>query len=166
VTKQLLRQGVALGWDSRIVPLGPDTEHTLYALDWAIRASLIFGNKKPGDFKEHLKYQKDRVFAFAMVLGPLNDIIWSTGAGAINMGFPAVADTDIPVIHPTGVCIYEEVDKEFDHAKIVQKAIEVRGLKIVVEKPPIPVAYGPALRREDKKRGHVHRVRRSEDPCL
>ncbi|MDA8432008.1 MAG: hypothetical protein M0Z60_03475, partial [Nitrospiraceae bacterium] len=154
VTKQLLRKGVALGWDTRIVPLGPDTEHTLYALDWAIRASLIFGGKKAGDFKEHLKYQKDRVFAFAMVLGPLNDIIWSTGAGAINMGFPAVADTDIPVIHPTGVCTYEEVDKEFDHAKIVQKAIEVRGLKIVVEKPPIPVAYGPAfegerIRKED-----------------
>jgi len=154
VTKQLLRQGVPLGWDSRIVPLGPDTRHTLYALDWAIRASLIFGNKKPGDFKEHLKYQKDRVFAFAMVLGPLDNIIWTTGAGAINMGFPAVADTDIPVIHPTGVCIYEEVDKEFDHAKIVQKAIEVRGLKIVVEKPPIPVAYGPAfegerIRKED-----------------
>ena len=154
VTKQLLRKGVELGWDTRIVPLGPDTEHTLYALDWAIRASLIFGNKKPGDYKEHLKYQKDRVFAFAMVLGPLNDIIWTTGAGAINMGFPAVADTDIPVIHPTGVCIYEEVEKEFDHSKIVQKAIEVRGLKIVVERPPIPVAYGPAfegerIRKED-----------------
>jgi acetyl-CoA synthase len=154
VTKQLLRKGVDLGWDTRIVPLGPDTEHTLYALDWAIRASLIFGGKKAGDFKEHLKYQKDRVFAFALALGPLDDIKWSTGAGAINMGFPAVCDTDVPVIHPTGVCTYEEVDKEFDHAKIVQKAIEVRGLKIVVEKPPIPVAYGPAfegerIRKED-----------------
>ncbi len=154
VTKQLLRKGVELGWDTRIVPLGPDTRHTLYALDWAIRASLIFGGKKPGDYKEHLKYQKDRVFAFAMVLGELDDIIWTTGAGAINMGFPAVADTDIPVVHPTGVCIYEEVDKEFDHKKIVQKAIEVRGLKIVVEKPPIPVSYGPAfegerIRKED-----------------
>ncbi len=154
VTKQLLRKGVELGWDTRIVPLGPETQHTLYALDWAIRASLIFGGKKPGDYKEHLKYQKDRVFAFALVLGELNDIIWTTGAGAINMGFPAVADTDIPVVHPTGVCTYEEVDKEFDHAKIVQKAIEVRGLKIVVEKPPIPVSYGPAfegerIRKED-----------------
>ena len=154
VTKQLLRKGVELGWDTRIVPLGPETQHTLYALDWAIRASLIFGGKKPGDYKEHLKYQKDRVFAFALVLGELNDIIWTTGAGAINMGFPAVADTDIPVVHPTGVCTYEEVDKEFDHSKIVQKAIEVRGLKIVVEKPPIPVAYGPAfegerIRKED-----------------
>jgi acetyl-CoA synthase len=48
VTRQLLRKGVELGWDARIVPLGPDTEHTLYALDWAIRASLIFGGKKPG----------------------------------------------------------------------------------------------------------------------
>ncbi|MDP2167061.1 MAG: acetyl-CoA decarbonylase/synthase complex subunit alpha/beta [Thermodesulfovibrionales bacterium] len=154
VTKQLLRKGVELGWDTRIVPLGPDTEHTLYALDWAIRASLIFGGKKPGDFKAHLKYQKDRVFAFAIVLGELNDIIWTTGAGAINMGFPAVADTDVPVIHPTGVCIYEEVDKELDHTKIAQRAIEVRGLKIIVEKPPIPVAYGPAfegerIRKED-----------------
>jgi len=154
VAKQLHRQGVALGWDSRIVPLGPKVEHTLYALDWAIRASLIFGNKKPGDYKGHLKYQKDRVFAFAMVLGPLDDIIWTTGAGAINMGFPAIADSDIPVIHPTGVCIYEEVDKEFDHEKIVQRVIEQRGLKITVNKPPIPVAYGPAfegerIRKED-----------------
>lgn len=87
VTKQLLRKGVEMGWDTRIVPLGPDTEHTLYALDWAIRASLIFGNKKPGDYKEHLKYQKDRVFAFAISLGATDDTTLATGAGAINMGF-------------------------------------------------------------------------------
>lgn len=154
VTKQLLRKGIELGWDTRIVPVGPETEHTIYPLDWSVRASLIFGGKKPGDFKGHLKYTKDRVFAFALVLGELDDIKWTTGAGAINMGYPAVCDTDVPVIHPTGVCIYEEVDKEFDHNKIVQKAIEVRGLKITVEKPPIPVAYGPAfegerIRKED-----------------
>ena len=148
VTKQLLNKGVELGWDSRIVPLGPDTIHTLYALDWAVRASLIFGGKKPGDYRGHLKYQKDRVFAFAMVLGPLDDIIWSTGAGAINMGFPAMADSDVPVIHPTGVCTYEEVDKELDHSIIVQRTIELRGLKITVEKPPIPVSYGPAFEGE------------------
>jgi len=154
VTKQLLRRGVELGWDTRIVPVGPDTEHTIYPLSWSVRASLIFGGKKPGDFKGHLKYTKDRVFAFALVLGELDDIKWTTGAGAINMGYPAVCDTDVPVIHPTGVCLYEEVDKEFYHDKIVQKAIEVRGLKIIVEKPPIPVGYGPAfegerIRKED-----------------
>jgi acetyl-CoA synthase len=154
VTKQLMRKGVELGWETRIVPVGPDTEHTIYPLNWSVRASLIFGGKKPGDFRAHLKYTKDRVFAFALVLGALDDIKWTTGAGAINMGYPAVCDTEVPVIHPTGVCIYEEVDKELDHEKIVQKAIEVRGLKITVEKPPIPVAYGPAfegerIRKED-----------------
>jgi acetyl-CoA synthase len=154
MTKQLLRKGIELGWDTRIVPLGPDTIHALYAADWAIRASLIFGGKKPGDFKGHLNYQKDRVFAFAMALGPMDDIKWATGAGAINMGFPAMCDTDVPVIHPTGVCTYEEVDKEFDHSKIVQRSIEMRGLKITVQKPPIPVEYGPAfegerIRKED-----------------
>lgn len=148
VTKQLLRKGVELGWDTRIVPVGPDTEHTIFPLDWSVRASLIFGGKKPGDFKAHLKYTKDRVFAFALVMGNLDDIKWTTGAGAINMGYPAVCDTDVPTIHPTGVCIYEEVDKEFDHDKIVQKAIEVRGLKIIVEKPPIPVSYGAAFEGE------------------
>ncbi|MFN3396090.1 MAG: CO dehydrogenase/CO-methylating acetyl-CoA synthase complex subunit beta, partial [Thermodesulfovibrionales bacterium] len=66
VTKQLMRKGVELGWDTRLVPLGPDTEHTLYALDWSIRAALIFGNVKPGDYKKQLKYTKDRVFAFAL----------------------------------------------------------------------------------------------------
>lgn len=154
MTKQLLNRKVELGWDTYVVPLGPDTEHTLYALDWSIRASLIFGGNKPGDYKANLKYTKDRVFAFAIVLGELDDIKWSTGAGAINMGYPAICDTDVPVIHPTGVCTYEEVDKEFDHSKIVQKAIEVRGLKVIVTKPPIPVAYGPAfegerIRKED-----------------
>ena len=148
VTKQLLRKGIELGWDTRIVPVGPDTEHTIYPLNWSVRASLIFGGKKPGDYISHLKYTKDRVFAFALVLGDLDDCKWTTGAGAINMGYPAVCDTDIPVIHPTGVCTYEEVEKEFDHDKIVQKAIEVRGLKITVEKPPIPVSYGPAFEGE------------------
>ncbi len=133
VTQQLLRKKVELGWDTYIVPLGPDVEHTLYAADWSIRASMIFGGNKPGDYKAHLKYTKDRVFAFAMVLGELTDIIWSTGAGAIVMGYPAIADSDIPVIHPTGVCTYEEVEKELDHSKIVQRAFEVMGLKVIVE---------------------------------
>ena len=154
VTQQLLSRKVELGWDTYIVPLGPDTEHTVYALSWSIRASMIFGGNKPGDYKAHLKYTKDRVFAFALVLGELDDIKWSTGAGAIVMGYPAIADTDIPVIHPTGICTYEHVEKEFDHSKIVQRAFEVRGLKVTVEKPPIPTAYGPAfegerIRKED-----------------
>jgi acetyl-CoA synthase len=156
MTKQLLRKGVQLGWDTRLVPLGPEVEHAIYALNWAARAGITFGGMKGGDFKKILKYSKDKVFAFAMVLGPLNDRIWTTGAGAINMGFPAICNTDIPVIHPTGVTIYEEVEKELDPKKIVERCIEVRGLKITVSKPPIPVAYGPAFEGERIRKEDMH----------
>lgn len=167
VLKQLRRKGVEVGWDAYIVPLGPKVEHTLYAVDWAIRAAMIFGGHKPGDFKQCLLYNKERVFAFAMVLGPLTPMIWATGAGAINLGFPAIADTDIPVILPTGVCTYEHVDKEFDHSKIVQKAIEVRGLKVTVEKPPIPITYGPAFEGERvRKEDTFIEFGGSKSPCF
>ncbi len=154
VTKQLHRKGVEMGWPTRIIPLGPDTEHTIYALHWAARAGLTFGGLKAGDFKMNLKYSLNRVFAFAIVLGELDDMKWSTGAGAINQGFPAVCDTMVPEIRPRGVCTYEHVVRELDQEKIVQTAIETRGLKIIVEKPPVPVAYGPAfegerIRKED-----------------
>ena len=120
------------------------------------RAGITFGGMRGGDFKKILKYSKDKVFAFAMVLGPLNDRIWTTGAGAISMGFPAIANTDIPTIHPTGVTIYEEVAKELDPKNLVQKCIEVRGLKITVSKPPIPVAYGPAFEGERIRKEDMH----------
>jgi len=156
MTKQLLRKDVQLGWDTRLVPLGPEVEHAIYALNWAARAGITFGGMKGGDFRRILKYSKDKVFAFAMVLGPLNDRIWTTGAGAINMGFPAVCNTDVPVVHPTGVTIYEEVEKELDPNKIVERCIEIRGLKITVSKPPIPVAFGPAFEGERVRKEDTH----------
>lgn len=154
MTKQLMKKGVELGWPTRLVPLGPDTSHAIYALNWAARAPLTFGGIKGGDFMKVLKYTKDRVFAFAMVLGELDDLKWATGAGAINMGFPALCDTDVPVVHPRGVTIYEEVEKELDQDKLVETAIMQRGLKIITHKVDIPVAFGPAfegerIRKED-----------------
>ncbi|MBI5695594.1 MAG: CO dehydrogenase/CO-methylating acetyl-CoA synthase complex subunit beta [Nitrospirae bacterium] len=154
VTKQLLRKGVDLGWDARLVPLGPETYHALYAAHWACRGALTFGGKKGGDALSVLKYNKDRVFAFAMVMGPMNDLIWSTGAGAITYGFPAILDSVEPEIRPTGVCTYEHVVSQTDHKKLVDTCIETRGLKITITKVPVPVAYGPAfegerIRKED-----------------
>lgn len=156
MTKQLKRKGVEMGWPTRIVPLGPDTSHAIYALDWAARAPMTFGGTKPGDYKRILKYSKERVFAFALVLGALDDLKWATGAGAINLGFPAICDTMIPVIHPTGVTIYEEVEKELDYDKLIERAFEVRGLKILVEKPDIPVAFGPAFEGEKVRKEDAH----------
>nr|MBU1328900.1 CO dehydrogenase/CO-methylating acetyl-CoA synthase complex subunit beta [Candidatus Omnitrophota bacterium] len=152
IIDQLLEEKVEMGWDTYIIPYGRDTLSAVYPLNWAIRGALTFGGHKKGEALKCLKYCQNRVFAFGMVLGKLDDIKYATGAGAINMGFPIIADTDIPEIKPSGICTYEHVVKELDHKKIVLRSIEVRGLKIKITEIPIPVAYSPAFEGERVRR--------------
>ena len=156
IIDQLLEEKVEMGWDTYIVPYGRDTLSGIYALNWAIRGALTFGGQKKGEALKCLKYCKDRVFAFGMVLGELDDVKYATGAGAINMGFPIIADTNIPEIRPTGICTYEHVIKELDHKKIVPAAIELRGIKLKVSEIPIPVSYSPAFEGERVRREQMY----------
>ncbi|MFC2019726.1 acetyl-CoA decarbonylase/synthase complex subunit alpha/beta, partial [Chloroflexota bacterium] len=95
-----------------------------------------------------LIYNKDRIFAFVLPMGFVTDEWYANAAGAVNWGFPTIADTPIPEILPTGVCTYEHVVSNIPHDKLVAKAVEVRGLKVTVTEVPIPVAYGPAFEGE------------------
>jgi len=152
--EQLVEGGVQLGWETRLVPFGREITSAIYALGFASRAALSFGGVQPGDFRRNLLYNKNRIFAFVMALGEVTDEWYATAAGAINYGFPTIADSDIPQILPTGVCTYEHVVSNVPHEKIVEKAIEVRGLKIKVAEVPIPVTCSPAfegerIRKED-----------------
>lgn len=146
--EQLASKGVQLGWKTRLVPFGNDITATVYSLGFANRVAMSFGAVKPGDFRRNLLYNKNRIFAFVMALGEVDDEKYANAAGAINYGFPTIADTDIPEILPTGVCTYEHVVSLVPHDKIVDKAIEVRGLKISIHKIDIPVPYGPAFEGE------------------
>jgi acetyl-CoA synthase len=64
-----------------------------------------------------------------------------------QLGFPDLADTDIPEILPTGICTYEHVVANVPHDEMVQKSVEVRGLKTISE-IDIPCAFGPAFEGE------------------
>jgi acetyl-CoA synthase len=147
-SQQLREAGVQVGWPTRLVPFGPDISSAIFAVGFATRAALSFGGIEPGDFRKILIYNKDRVFAFVLALGDVSDEWYAAAAGAINYGFPTIADTPIPQILPTGVCTYEHVVSNIPHSEIVAKAIEVRGLKVTVTEVPVPVAYGPAFEGE------------------
>jgi acetyl-CoA synthase len=152
--EQLVQGGVQLGWETRLVPFGRDITSAVYALGFASRAALSFGGVQAGDFHRNLIYNKNRIFAFVLALGTVTDEWYANAAGAINYGFPTIADSDIPQILPTGVCTYEHVVSNIPHAQIVEKAIEVRGLKIKIAEIPIPVPVSPAfegerIRKED-----------------
>ncbi|MCP4600222.1 MAG: CO dehydrogenase/CO-methylating acetyl-CoA synthase complex subunit beta, partial [Proteobacteria bacterium] len=61
--EQLAEEGVQLGWETRLVPYGPDVSGLVYALGFANRAALSFGGVTAGDYKGNLRYNKNRIFA-------------------------------------------------------------------------------------------------------
>ena len=148
VAEQLLEAGVQIGWNTRIVPFGPDISSAIFALGFANRAAMAFGGIKPGDYKTMLLYNKNRIFAFVNALGDVGAEWAAAAAGCVNWGFPTLADTDIPEILPTGICTYEHVVANVKHEDMVQRSVEVRGLKVTVSKIDIPCAFGPAYEGE------------------
>jgi acetyl-CoA synthase len=154
--EQLIEQGVQIGWNTRLVPFGPDISAAVFALGFANRAGLAFGGIEPGDYKSMLKYQKDRIFAFINALGDVNAEWAANAAGAINWGFPTISDTDIPEVLPTGVCTYEHVVANVPHDVMPSRSIEVRGLKVNITQIDIPLAYGPAFEGERVRKDDLY----------
>src|SRR5512141_1716100 len=159
IIHQLQEEGVELGYDTYIVPFGTDTLSAIYAIGFATRSALTFGGMKGGQSREILLYNRARVFAFVLALGEVDDLKYAAAAGAINFGFPVIADTVIPEILPTGVTTYEHVvsmpfneipgKDDMERAEqLVQKCIEVRGVKVKVANVPVPVPYGSAFEGE------------------
>jgi len=148
VIEQLIEAGVQIGWNTRIVPFGPDISSAVFALGFANRAAMAFGGVQPGDYKKILLYNKDRIFAFVNAFGDIGTEWGVAAAGCVNWGFPTLADTDIPEILPTGICTYEHVVANVPHDEINQRSVEVRGLKVHVSSIEIPCAFGPAYEGE------------------
>ncbi len=146
--EQLTAAGVQIGWGTRLVPFGDSYTTAVFAIGFACRVAMAFGGIKPGDYRGNLIYNKDRTFAFVMAFGEVSDEWYANAAGAINWGFPTISDYNIPEVLPTGICTYEHVVSNVPHDEFVQKAIEVRGLKVSVTKIDIPMAFGPAFEGE------------------
>ncbi|QTA80944.1 Acetyl-CoA decarbonylase/synthase complex, subunit beta [Desulfonema limicola] len=146
--EQLIEAGVEIGWNTKIVPFGPDISSAIFALGFANRVAMAFGGVPAGDYKKILLYNKDRVFAFVNALGDVNAEWAAAAAGCVNWGFPTIADTDIPEILPTGICTYEHVLGNIAHEEIVDKSVETRGLKVTISEIDIPCSFGPAYEGE------------------
>jgi acetyl-CoA synthase len=153
---QLQEEGIQMGWETRLVPFGDDVTACIHSLGFATRVALSFGGAQPGDYSRILRYNKNRVFAFVLALGPVDDEKHAQAAGAINYGFPTISETDIDQILPTGICTYEHVVSPVPLDRIVSKAIEVRGLKVSITKVPIPVPFGPAFQGERVRKADMY----------
>lgn len=141
IIDQLNEEKVQFGWDTYLVPLGDDIISSIYAVNFAARAAMSFGGIKPGDVKNIVSYIKERVKAFVIALGDLNEETVATACGVLNFNIPIVSDKDIGNLPPLIV-------SPVKYEEIVDKAIELRGIKIKRTKINIPVAFGAAFEGE------------------
>jgi len=158
MAEQLAEAGVEMNWDTFLVPYGKDVSAAVHALGFAARAAMTFGGISPKgklEARKVLEYTLKRVHAFVLALGEVDDEKYATAAGAISFGFPTLADTPIPQILPSGICRYEHVVSSVGHEEMPAKAMEVRGLKLKMDKIPIPVRYGPAFEGERVRKEDV-----------
>lgn len=153
MTDQLRDEGIELGWNTYVVPVGPDTVSSIYVLNWAIRSALMFGGHQKGEWEKCLRYTRERIFAFGLTFGPIPDDWYAVGCAAVVMGFPVISDHEsTPEIRPTGVTTYEAVVRELEPNKMVPTAIEIRGVKVRVEEIDVPVSYAAAFEGERVRR--------------
>ena len=148
VIEQCADQGVRMGLEFRIVPLGHDVTSVIHVVTVAIRAALIFGNVTPGDLGGLLTYTKDRVPAFVNTFGALNEVVVSAGAGAIALGFPVVVDVDLGENQVPGA-----LESCTNHDETVKRSLHLRNIKIKTKELPIPVAFAAAFEGEIIRKG-------------
>ena len=141
--EQALDQGVKMGLEMRVVPLGHDVTSVIHVVTVAIRAALIFGNVQPGDLAGLLAYTKDRVPAFVNTFGPLSEVVVSAGAGAIALGFPVIVDQELGDVQVPGA-----LESVTDSDETMKRSLALRGIKIKVKELPIPVAFAAAFEGE------------------
>ena len=141
--EQALAEGVKMGLELRVVPLGHDVTSVIHVVTVAIRAALIFGNVQPGDLAGLLDYTKNRVPAFVNTFGALNEVVVSAGAGAIALGFPVIVDQDLGAVQVPGA-----LESETNYDETVKRSLALRNIKIKVKELPIPVAFAAAFEGE------------------
>ena len=144
-------EGVKMGLEYRVVPLGHDVTSVIHVVTVAIRAALIFGNVQPGNLAGLLDYTKNRVPAFVNTFGAIDAVVVSAGAGAIALGFPVIVDIDLGENQVPGALV-----SVCDHNETVKTSLELRDIKIKVTELPIPVAFAAAFEGEIIRKADMH----------
>ncbi|RJP29747.1 MAG: CO dehydrogenase/CO-methylating acetyl-CoA synthase complex subunit beta [Candidatus Omnitrophota bacterium] len=154
--EQLEKRKIEIGLDNYIVPLGQDYLSAIYSVNWAIRAPLMYGGYKPGQWQEILNYTRTKVPAFVVLLSHVDEVLVATGLGALALGFPIITDLDVPQLGKIDTTLYEALVTEKDYKKLAGKCIETRGLKVKVTNIDIPVPYAAAFEGERVRRENLY----------
>lgn len=151
IIEQLMEENVKLGIDYIAFPVGNFTQ-VVHAANYALRAGMMFGGVTPGNLEEQRDYQRRRIRAFVLYLGEHDMVKTAAAMGAIYTGFPVITDQ----VLPEDKQIKDWFISQPDYEKIVQTALEVRGIKITNIKLDIPINFGPAFEGETIRKNQMY----------
>jgi len=146
--QQLENQGVGLGLENYIVALGDDYLSAIYAVNFAVRAPLIYGGHKPGQWEAIADYLRNRVPAFVLLLSHVDELLVATGLGALAFGLPIITDLEVPQLGKIDTTLFEALVTEQDYRKLPSKCILTRGIKVKISAVAVPVPYAAAFEGE------------------
>lgn len=146
--QQLASQGVELGLENYIVALGDDYLSAIYAVNFAVRAPLIYGGNKPGQWDGIADYIRNRVPAFILLLSYIDEVLVATGLGGLAFGLPIITDLEVPQLAKIDTTLFEALVTEKDYQKLPSKCILTRGIKVKMAEVAIPLPYAAAFEGE------------------
>ncbi|MDN5362003.1 MAG: acetyl-CoA synthase [Moorella sp. (in: firmicutes)] len=149
--EQLLEENVKLGVDYIAYPLGNFTQ-IVHAANYALRAGMMFGGVTPGAREEQRDYQRRRIRAFILYLGEHDMVKTAAAFGAIFTGFPVITDQPLPEDKQIPDWFFSVEDYD----KMVQVAMETRGIKLTKIKLDLPINFGPAFEGESIRKGDMY----------
>ncbi len=146
--QQLENKGVQLGLENYIVPLGEDYLSAIYAVNFAVRAPLIYGGFKSGQWEGIANYIRNRVPAFVLLLGHVDEVLVATGLGVLAFGLPIITDLEVPQLGKIDTTLFEALVTEKDYHKLSSKCILTRGIKVKMSEVAVPLPYAAAFEGE------------------
>jgi acetyl-CoA decarbonylase/synthase complex subunit beta/acetyl-CoA synthase len=135
VIPSLLDNGVRLGLDYRLVPLGSTPSSGIHFVDVIARVAMMFGGVTPGDAGRLLAYAAERAKAIVIVFPGLSDDEIALVDGMRVLGFPILSVGD----YTGGSWIAAAPDE------VVRKGMDVKGIRVTVTAIPIPMGCSPAF---------------------
>jgi acetyl-CoA decarbonylase/synthase complex subunit beta/acetyl-CoA synthase len=135
VIPSLSKEGIRLGLEYRLIPLGSTPQYGVHFVDIIARVAMMFGGVTPGDTHRLLAYAAERAKALVIVFPGLSDEDIAFVDAMRVLGFPILTLGD----YQGGEWIASSSDD------IVRTGMDIKGIRVTVTAIPIPMACSPAF---------------------
>jgi len=135
VVLALLGNGIKLGLEYRLIPLGPTNAHGVHFVDIIARVAMMFGGVAPGDAGRLLTYAAERAKAIVIVFPGLTDEDIALVDAMRVLGFPIIS---LGEYTSDAWITVTPVDA-------VRRGMEAKGIRVTVTAIPIPMGCSPAF---------------------